>query len=129
MGTVERASERRDFSRIAFHRPAEFTVGGAAMRGELLDISLNGALLRVTGAPRFAVGEACALAVRLDRGDAVIRMAGEIAHDDGDALGVRCDEIDLDSIGHLRRLVEMNLGDERLLQRELSALLRRRAGQ
>jgi len=30
--------------------------------------------------------------------------------------------IDLDSISHLRRLVELNLGDEALLERELAAL-------
>ena len=30
--------------------------------------------------------------------------------------------IDLDSITHLRRLVELNLGDEKLLERELSHL-------
>ena len=31
--------------------------------------------------------------------------------------------IDLDSISHLRRFVELNLGDEQELERELGALL------
>ncbi len=127
MGTVVRVEERRDFSRIAFHCPAELTARGATVRCELLDISLLGALIQVPAAARWSVGDACAIAVRLDQGSAVIRMTGEIVHVDGGALGVRCDEIDLDSIGHLRRLVELNLGDEHLLQRELSALLARRA--
>ena len=39
-----------------------------------------------------------------------------------DELGLRCVDIDLDSITHLRRLVELNLGETELLERELSAL-------
>jgi hypothetical protein len=38
------------------------------------------------------------------------------------SLGFVCRHIDLDSISHLRRLVELNLGDEQLLERELAAL-------
>jgi hypothetical protein len=45
-----------------------------------------------------------------------------IAHQQNDELGVRCVDIDLDSITHLRRLVELNLGETELLERELSAL-------
>ena len=37
-------------------------------------------------------------------------------------LGFVCRHIDLDSISHLLRLVELNLGDESLLERELAAL-------
>lgn len=38
-------------------------------------------------------------------------------------LGFECQHIDLDSISHLRRLVELNLGDEELLERELALLV------
>ena len=38
-------------------------------------------------------------------------------------LGLFCHHIDIDSITHLRRLIELNLGDETLLQRELAELL------
>jgi hypothetical protein len=38
-------------------------------------------------------------------------------------LGFRCDRIDLASASHLRRLVELNLGDPALLERELAALV------
>ena len=40
----------------------------------------------------------------------------------GDLVGMVCRHIDVDSISHLRRLVELNLGDEALLERELAAL-------
>jgi hypothetical protein len=50
-------------------------------------------------------------------------MAGEVVHVEDGRLGLRCTEIDLESITNLRRLVELNLGDEAALHREMSAML------
>ncbi len=113
--------ERRNFSRIALDRPAMLESEGRRTACELVDISLRGALVRVRA--KLRAGAACTLLVHLDAGLASIRMDGAIAHVGDGTAGVRCEEIDVDSIAHLRRLVELNLGDERLLQRELSALL------
>jgi hypothetical protein len=115
--------ERRRFSRISFHRPAALDAGGVRATCEVLDVSLKGALVEAPAGVRAGIGAPCSLSIRLDAGDATIRMVGEIAHREGAQLGVRCREIDLDSIAHLRRLVELNLGDEDLLHRELAALV------
>jgi hypothetical protein len=120
------ADERRHFSRIAFHRPAELDLRVERDTCEVLDVSLKGALVEVPVGSRARVGRECVLKIRLDAGDAVIEMAGEIAHREGNQVGVRCREIDLDSIAHLRRLVELNVGDDELLRRELAELIRRR---
>ncbi len=117
--------ERRRFSRIAFHRPATLELAAERATCELLDVSLKGALVEAPATFRGAVGQACALTIQLDAGDAVLRMEGTIAHRGGTQVGVRCTGIDLDSIAHLRRIVELNLGDEDLLHRELSALVGR----
>jgi len=119
--------ERRRFSRIVFHRPAELETRGARVTCEVLDVSLKGALVEVPVTFGGKPGQPCSLAVRLDAGDTVIRMEGEIAHRAGNQVGVRCDEIDLESIAHLRRLVELNLGDDEILHRELSALVAERS--
>ena len=50
-------------------------------------------------------------------------MAGELAHVEGDHAGVLCRSIDLESITHLRRLIEVNLGDPAASERELKALI------
>jgi hypothetical protein len=123
---AKRNDERRRFSRIAFHRPAELESRGGRATCEVLDVSLKGALLEVPHGFRGESGHPCALTIRLDAGDAIIRMDGEIAHRAGRLVGVRCDEIDLESIAHLRRLVELNLGDDALLHRELAALVAER---
>jgi hypothetical protein len=119
--------ERRRFSRIVFHRPGELESGGLRAACEVLDVSLKGALVEVPVKFDGRQGNPCSLVLRLDAGEAVIRMEGEIAHRAGNQVGVRCDEIDLESIAHLRRLVELNVGDDEVLHRELSALVAERS--
>lgn len=120
-------ADRRRFSRIAFHRPAVLTLGGRVTTCRVLDLALRGALLEVPagfdGAPR----ERARIDILLDElGTEHIRMDGELVHVEDDHVGFACDEIDLDSIAHLRRFVELNLGDDALLHRELGALVRAR---
>jgi hypothetical protein len=44
-------------------------------------------------------------------------------HDDNHQLGFVCQHIGLESISHLKRLVELNLADQEELDRELAALI------
>lgn len=114
-------TEHRQFSRIPFD--AEVTVGGGAPRcsAQLLDISLKGALVELPPGHGLAVGARTRLEIVLGAGEH-IDMAVTVAHVDGARAGFRCDHIDLESITHLARLVELNTGDPELLQRELSSL-------
>jgi hypothetical protein len=118
----------RRFSRIAFHRPAVLDLEGVRAGCEVLEVSLKGALVEVSPSVRARVGDECTLTIRLDAGDATIRMEAEVAHVTGTRVGVRCQEIDLASIEHLRQVVASSLGDEALLERELGELVARREG-
>lgn len=51
-----------------------------------------------------------------------IMMQASLAHQTSNSAGFRCHHIDVDSISRLRRLVELNLGDSGLLERDLEAL-------
>jgi len=50
-------------------------------------------------------------------------METEVAHVEGRHVGLRCTHIDLDSMTHLRQLVERNADDPALLERELALLV------
>ncbi len=89
----------------------------------MLDLSLKGALLNLPGATQLALGMPCLLKVKLADQSTIIAMAGELAHVEGEHAGFLCRSIDLESITHLRRLIEMNLGDVSLVERELAALI------
>lgn len=113
--------QRRHFSRITFKGEARFSCGGTTWSCQLLDLSLKGALLDLADHPDCE-SQACEL--RLDLGeDAVVHMRGHVAHIEGSHIGIACEDIDLDSITHLRRLLELNLGDPALLERELAAMI------
>jgi len=116
----------RRFSRIVFHRPAVLELETARAECELLDISLKGALVELGPTVCPMAGDTCTLVILLDQGGEQIRMDGQVAHVHGNLVGVRCLELDLDSIAHLWRLVELNVGDEAALHRELSALVAER---
>jgi hypothetical protein len=123
MATVRPHDERRRFSRITFHRPATFRAGATATTVGVLDVSLKGALLEVPAGLAAEPGVRCAVTIHLDAGQAVIQLDGEVVHRSGRKVGVRCTSIDLESVGHLRRVVELNLAEETLLERELATLI------
>lgn len=114
---------RRQFSRIQFQTEARLALPSGESSVKVLDLSLNGALVRSAQVLSCPMGSQGMLIVRLDDVATVIRMQVTLAHQEGKDLGLVCREIDLDSITHLRRLVELNLGDEKLLERELSHLV------
>lgn len=87
------------------------------------DLSLKGALLCLPRAGAVAVGDPCLLNISLAQMEVGIAMAGEVAHVEGEHVGLLCRSIDIESITHLRRLLEINLGDAKLLERELKALI------
>jgi len=120
---VTKASERRNFWRAVFHAPVRLTTHDGQIYAQLLDISLKGALLETgnpwTGKP----GEECQLNLGLALGTNIV-MWTRVMHVEGRHVGWRCESIDLDSITHLRRLVELNSGDPALLDRELGSLVR-----
>lgn len=116
-----RSPEQRRFSRILFNAPATITADGVKHPCEVLDLSLRGVLLR-TAAP-LSLGATTELALTLGSDDFGIVMSCEVAHVTDAHIGLRCMQTDLDSITHLRRLLELNANDADLLERELSALI------
>ena len=114
--------DRRQFWRAHFHSPVHLVMNQQVVAADLYDISLKGALIRVPDDWPGKMGDACQLRLNLSA-DATIGMNATITHVDGHLVGLRCDQIDVDSVTHLRRLVELNAGDPDLLDRELSALL------
>jgi len=114
-------SDRRRFQRIEFDAATELVQGGRRWPVELHDLSLKGLLVRRPEGWDADAEQPFEARVRL-ADDAEVRMEVAMTHEEGDLIGFVCQHIDLDSIAHLRRLVELNLGDEALLERELAAL-------
>ncbi len=115
--------ERRIFSRIHFEAHVSLDLMGKKYAAYLIDISLKGALVELTqtqAIPRNTMGN---LHVLFEDSGEEIRAEICVMHVDGQKLGLVCLAMDIDSITHLRRLHELNLGDPELLERELAAMI------
>ena len=113
---------RRRFSRISFQAQARLFLPDGERPVEVIDLSLQGALIHPSAPMYVTVGTNGTLKIRLDDVGTSIRMEVAVVHHMGHYYGLACREIDLDSVTHLRRLVELNLGDEKLAEREFSLL-------
>ncbi len=119
--------KQRRFTRIPFHVPAQLEIQGETFPCALVNVSLKGALVELTQGAAPTAGATCSVTIDLDPGSgARIRMDGDVAHQRGKQVGIRCDELDLESVQHLRRILEFNLGDESVVLRELGELVAER---
>lgn len=116
------AATLRHHSRIGFDAHAYLRSDTMVWQTQLIDIALKGALVARPAEWQGVKGDQYQLELLLDDDQTVIRMAVTVMHAREDRIGLRCDHIDIDSISHLRRLIELNLGDPELLERELEGL-------
>jgi hypothetical protein len=114
--------DKRRFHRVGHDAWATLSLGGQAWTCMVQDLSLKGCLVKldapweVDPAQTYQLSIHLTYAIRID-------MTVRRTHQDGQLVGLRCVAIDADSIGQLRRLVELNLGDPALLDREMHLLL------
>jgi hypothetical protein len=118
----EQPSDRRRFRRIAFDARTELTQDGQVWPVQLVDLSLKGLLVQRPQDWQSHRYESFDVDIHLDAATDV-KMQVRLTHDDHGQLGFVCEHIDLDSISHLRRIIELNLGDQAELEREFAALL------
>ena len=120
-------SEKRKFSRITFAGTCSLneTISGEdnTWQSKLLDISLKGALVVRPDSWDYEVHSPVQLHLELEGSEIVLTCAGEICHQEDKRLGIKFITLDLASISHLKRLIQLNLADESLLHREISQII------
>lgn len=120
-GHTTAQGNRRTFTRIFFDAETVVTQDGRTWPVQLIDISLRGILIQALPDQKIIDNKPVDISIHLG-GDIQICMTARVANHTDDKVGLACEHIDVDSMTHLRRLVELNVGDTSLLERELSAL-------
>lgn len=116
--------QKRQFTRISFDADVRLVKqSGEAWDSRLYDISLKGALIAAPNDWQAKRGDEFLLEVFLAGEDIKIDMNVSVAHIGDGRVGFHCEFIDIDSISHLHRLMELNLGDEAQLEREISEMI------
>ncbi len=117
------SEDRRHFSRVGFQSTVIVGVQGQDYQAELIDISLKGALLILEGDLAFEKNEPCVFELRLDANTIAVKTDALIVYNQANQLGLKFQNLDLESMIHLRRLIELNLGDPDKIQQELFFLM------
>lgn len=115
---------RRQFTRILFLINAELIVDDITYPVSIHDISLNGALVTAVDSKEALKGKFGTLAFFLSDNESQVIMNIAVVHEQDNETGLQCNAIDIDSVTHLRRLIELNLGDSEQLNKELDQLSR-----
>jgi hypothetical protein len=114
--------EKRRFKRTDFESSGTLWVRGQEMPFTLIDLSLKGALINPQTPDRIAIGDSLRLRVQLPQSTEIIESEATCVHREYEYLGLRFTRIDADSLAHLRRLLELNVGDTAEIDHELSFL-------
>ncbi len=115
--------ERRQFSRILYQAPAMLQQGDIQLTTCIHDLSLRGLLLWAVDEPNLDSDQLVDVAFTLPESEITIRLSGQLVRQNERILHIKIVHIDLESIAHLKRLVELNIGDDELLHRDLEHLV------
>lgn len=115
--------ERRQFSRVLYQAPANIRQGKELVQADIRDLSLHGLLLNLDSTPTpLRQNQLANVEFALPDSDIIITLVANLVGIHDNILRASIDHIDIESIGHLRRLIELNVGSDELLHRELEHL-------
>jgi hypothetical protein len=119
--------ERRCYPRFPFHSSAILTLFPIYHDATLIDLSMRGALVELDIAATIDLGAPCTLRVLGNEGRQVLEVEALTAYCSADGrVGLELVQLAPGVMNALRRLIEMNLGTPKLLERDLCALLKPR---
>jgi hypothetical protein len=114
--------DRRQYSRVDFQARVAVSQGDVSFITDLVDVSLNGLLIKTPNEYHLRSDLPCTAKIILSD-EAQISMQAALVHSGNHSLGFHCTSIDMDSITHLRRLIEINLEDPNASERVLAELV------
>lgn len=111
-------AELRNYRRINFQTEADINIDATPHHCELVDLALQGALFRSDQDLPLSSGDQCLLTITLPTSDLTMEFTGELIHQRGAFYGFIFISEDAVTMGHLRRLLELNIGNGDEVDRE-----------
>lgn len=104
-------TDNRYYSRISFVAEAEVFIDAICYNAKMLDLSLRGILLDIQSAEAVEVGLSYPIKIHLPSSDTILRFDAEVVHKHGSYAGFRFLSLDVESMTHLRKILDLNAGD------------------
>ncbi|MDX2494943.1 MAG: PilZ domain-containing protein [Desulfuromusa sp.] len=117
-------TEQRNYRRINFKTEADISIDNGIFRCDLIDLALQGALFRSERELPLSLGKQVPLNIYLPDTSVRMKFIGELIHQRGNFYGFIFTSEDVESMGHLRRLLELNFGDSEQAEGEFSHWLK-----
>ena len=112
--------DKRLFRRIPFDTQTRVICNNVTYNGTLLDISLKGALIQFLEPIPAVKGERCNIAIHLPSSNVNMFFEATLVHVSQVNYGFKFLTENIDTITHLRRLMELNIGDDKAVVEELA---------
>lgn len=116
--------DKRLFRRIPFEAEMLVAVGSRGWSCQLLDLALKGVLLESAEPLPLAQGAVANLSLPLPGSEIVLDFEAKLVHHEGNRLGFKFLHENLETLTHLRTLLELNTGDPEGIRSELLTWLK-----
>ncbi|MBB6479049.1 PilZ domain-containing protein [Spirochaeta isovalerica] len=114
--------EHRRFNRADYHTKGYFIKNDQEIHFGIINISLNGILVDPDSIEDYTLHMVVPLIIQLSSSDIQIKTTARLVHQENHHFGFRFEEIDVESMIHLRRLVELNSDSADQIAKELHFL-------
>ncbi|MGI3037999.1 PilZ domain-containing protein [Vibrio diabolicus] len=115
-------AERRRFSRILHQALAKVEQRDLAIEARIQDLSLHGLLMKVEETEALDPALPVHVTFSFDQSEQVITLKAQIVDVSKCEIRLKIIKIDIESISQLKRFIELNVGNNDLLNRELEHL-------
>ena len=115
--------ERRLYSRILYQTQIFISQEDKNWSSKLIDLSLKGVLTETPVQWQTSEKKLYKAKIQLQGSTLIIEMELKLVNEADERLHFSIEHIDIDSVSHLKRLVQLNVGNEELLHRELAQLI------
>ena len=113
----------RRFRRVPFVSEVEVSQGVQRWTGILVDIALKGALVEISADFPGESGDEYRLGISLPGSGVTLEFEAQLVHVEQNHFGFKFLSEDINTMTHLRKLIELNTGDSEATRSELSAWL------
>lgn len=118
-------TDHRNFQRINFRAEADIHIADIPVRFDLVDLALQGSLFRSEKSLDLQIGERAKISIFLPDSSLRLEFSGELIHQHESYYGFLFTEVSDETMGHLRRLLELNFGDGDLADEEFAFWLKK----
>ncbi len=116
--------EKRYCKRITFPATVEIEFQQRSYPGELLDLSMKGALIQPDGDITLQKKENASIKITLPMSELILSFEAELVHLYKNNMGFKFISVDIDTMTHLRRLMELNTGNSEQVHEEIKFWLK-----